>query len=244
VQALRQNILITGASAGIGAELARQFAARGRSLALCARRLSALADLRAELPGRVLVKQLDVTDPDAVFAVFREFAAELGGLDRVIVNAGIAKGSPVGAGGFAANRETVETNVVGALAQCEAAMEIFRRQNSGHLVVVSSMAALRGLPGSVTTYAATKAAVSSLAEGIRVDVTGTPIRVTTILPGYIRSEMNPEPGPLIADTVPAVRAMVAAIEREPKRAAVPPWPWRVLGPVLRHLPARLLKKAT
>lgn len=241
---LRQHILITGASAGIGAELASQFASRGRSLALCARRLPALEELRSELPGRVLVKPLDVTDVDAVFTVFREFADELGRLDRVIVNAGIAKGGPIGAGGFAANRETVETNVVGALAQCEAAMEIFRRQNSGHLVVVSSMAALRGLPGAVTTYAATKAALSSLAEGIRVDVVGTPIRVTTILPGYIRSEMNPEPGRLIADTVPAVRAMVAAIEREPKRAAVPSWPWRAVGPVLRHLPDRLLKKAT
>lgn len=244
MQALRKHILITGASAGIGAELARQFAHRGRSLALCARRLPALEELRAELPGRVLVKQLDVTDPDAIFAVFREFADELGRLDRVIVNAGIARGGPIGTGGHQANRETVETNVLGALAQCEAAMEIFRRQNSGHLVVVSSMAALRGLPGSMTTYAATKAALSSLAEGIRVDVVGTPIKVTTILPGYIRSDMNPEPGRLIAETVPAVRSMVAAIEREPRAAYVPPWPWRVLAPVLRHLPARALKKAT
>ena len=123
-------------------------------------------------------------------------------------------------------------------------MEIFRRQNSGHLVVVSSMAALRGLPGTGTAYAASKAAVSSLAEGIRVDVSNTPIKVTTILPGYIRSDMNPEPGRLIADTVPAVRAMVTAIEREPKRAYVPPWPWRALAPVLRHMPAWALRKAT
>ncbi|MFI7677909.1 SDR family oxidoreductase [Actinophytocola sp. NPDC049390] len=241
---MRQHILITGASAGIGAELARQFASAGRSLALCARRLPALEELRAELPGRVLVEQLDVTDADAVFRVFGEVADELGRLDRVIVNAGIGKGAPIGTGGHRFNRETVETNVLGALAQCEAAMEIFRRQNSGHLVVVSSMAALRGLPGAITTYAATKAAVSSLAEGIRVEVAGTPITVTTVLPGYIRSEMNPEPGRLIADTVPAVRAMVAAIEREPKQAYVPPWPWRALAPVLRRMPAWALRKAT
>jgi NADP-dependent 3-hydroxy acid dehydrogenase YdfG len=244
VQALRRHILITGASAGIGAELARQFAAEGRSLALCARRLPVLAELKAELPGRVLVRELDVTDADAVFRVFAEVTEELGRLDRVIVNAGIGKGSPIGTGAHRPNRETVETNLLGALAQCEAAMEIFRRQNSGHLVVVSSMAALRGLPGAVTTYAATKAAVSALAEGIRVEMSGTPITVTTILPGYIRSDMNPEPGRLIADTVPAVRAMVAAIEREPRRAYVPPWPWRALAPVLRHLPAWALKKAT
>jgi short-subunit dehydrogenase len=241
---LRQNILITGASAGIGAELARQFASEGRSLALCARRLPELEALRSELPGRVLVKPLDVTDTDAVFQVFEEFATELGRLDRVIVNAGIATSEPIGTGGFAANRKTVETNVIGALAQCEAAMRVFRGQNAGHLVVISSMAALRGLPGASTTYAATKAALSSLAEGIRVDVVGTPIKVTTILPGYIRSEMNPEPGRLITETVPAVRAMVTAIEREPKRAFIPPWPWRAMAPVLRYLPARLLKKAT
>jgi NADP-dependent 3-hydroxy acid dehydrogenase YdfG len=244
VRAVRQHILITGASAGIGAELARQFAARGRTLALCARRVESLNELRDSLPDtKVLVKPLDVTDHDQVFTVFREFAAELGSLDRVIVNAGIGKGQPIGAGGFHANRQTVETNFLGALAQCEAALEIFRKQNAGHLVVISSMAALRGLPGNVTAYAATKAAVATLAEGIRVDTIGTPITVTTVFPGYIRSEMNPNPGPMIADTVPAVRSMVAAIEREPRRAFTPQW-WRLLGPVLTHLPARLLKKAT
>jgi NADP-dependent 3-hydroxy acid dehydrogenase YdfG len=150
----RQNILITGASAGIGAELARQFAARGRTLALCARRVGPLEELRDSLPGvRILVKPLDVTDHDAVFEVFRSFADELGSLDRVIVNAGIGKGQPIGTGGFHANRQTAETNFLGALAQCEAAMEVFRKQNAGHLVVLSSMAALRGLPGNVTTYA-------------------------------------------------------------------------------------------
>ena len=244
MQALRQHIVITGASAGIGAELARQFASEGRTLVLCARRVGPLEELKASLPGRILVRELDVTDAEAVFTVFAAVAAELGRVDRVIVNAGIGKGRPIGTGGFAENLETVETNLVGALAQCEAAMEIFRRQNAGHLVVVSSMAALRGLPGAVTAYSATKAGLSALAEGIRVDVTGTPITVTTVLPGYIRSQMNPRPGRLISDTEPAVRAMVAAIEREPRRAYVPSWPWRVLAPVLRHLPARLLKKAT
>jgi short-subunit dehydrogenase len=238
VQAVRQRILITGASAGIGAELARQYAAQGRTLALCARRPPAV-----EGPN-IHAKSLDVTAPAAVRKVFQEFREELGGLDRVVVNAGTAGGSGIGTGGDEENRATVATNFLGALAQCEAALEIFRAQNDGHLVVVSSMAALRGLPGAVTTYAATKAAVSSLAEGIRADVSNTPIRVTTILPGYIRSEMNPKPGRLIADTEPAVRAMLKAIEREPKRAYIPPWPWRALAPVLRHLPDKILKKAT
>ena len=132
------TILVTGASSGLGAEMARQFAALGHDLALCARRTERLEELRAELlaahPGiRVAVRPLDVTDTGAVFDVFRDFHAELGSLDRVIVNAGLGKGQPLGTGRFDANLQTAQTNFIGALAQCEAALEIFRKANAGHL---------------------------------------------------------------------------------------------------------------
>ena len=157
------TILITGASSGLGAEMARQFAALGHDLALCARRTDRLETLKAEIAAahpdvRVAVKALDVNDHDAVFRVFEEFRDEFGGLDRVIVNAGLGKGQPLGTGRFDANRETAETNFIGALAQTEAAAQIFRAQNAGHLVMVSSFSALRGMPKNITTYAATKAA--------------------------------------------------------------------------------------
>ncbi|MDF2979762.1 MAG: family oxidoreductase, partial [Actinomycetospora sp.] len=185
--------LITGASSGLGAGMAREFAARGHDLALAARRLDRLEALREELAPtgvRVAVAALDVDDHVAVFRTVRALRDELGGLDRVIVNAGLGKGAPVGTGRFDANLATARTNFVSALAQCEAAMEIFRAQNAGHLVVVSSVAAGRGLGGAQTTYAATKAALSHLAEGIRVDVADTPIRVTTLAPGFIRTDLN------------------------------------------------------
>jgi short-subunit dehydrogenase len=245
---VRKNILITGASAGLGEEMARQFAAKGRNLALCARRTENLDRLRAELlaahPGiTVSVRKLDVNDHDAVFEVFRSFADEFGSLDRVIVNAGLGKGQPIGTGYFHANKQTAVTNFVSALAQCEAAMEVFRKQNAGHLVVISSVSALRGFPRNLTTYAASKAAVSTLAEGIRADTLRSPIEVSTILPGYIRSEMNAElKAPLVAGTEKGVRSMVRAIEREAATALVPGWPWRVLGPVIKVLPLRLLVK--
>ncbi|MGW5053498.1 SDR family oxidoreductase [Actinokineospora sp. NPDC004072] len=239
----RTNILITGASSGLGAEMARQFAARGANLALAARRVENLDGLKAEItaahPGvEVVVRALDVTHHDAVFAVFGEFRAALGSLDRVIVNAGLGKGQPIGTGGFAANKQTAETNFVAALAQCEAAMGILREQNAGHLVVISSMSAMRGMPRTMTTYAATKAGVSALAEGIRADVARTPIKVTTIHPGYIRSEMNARVAktPLMVDTKTGVAAMVKAIESERPSACVPRWPWSVLGFAMRHLP--------
>lgn len=149
----------------------------------------------------------------------------------------------MGTGGFSANRRTAETNFVAALAQAESAMEIFYRQGHGHLVLVSSVSALPGLPRSATAYAATKAGVPALEEGIRADTVGTPIRVSVILPGYIRTEMNAQlRAPLMVDTVVGVRAMVRAIEREVPRALVPWWPWRVLAPVIRHAPLRVLRR--
>ena len=125
-------------------------------------------------------------------------------------------------------------------------MEIFRKANAGHLVVISSMGALRGLPKALTTYGATKAGIAHLADGIRIDVYGTPIAVTTLFPGYIASEMNDQvaqkKGPMMSDTPSGVRAMVRAIERESATAKVPPWPWVPLSFVLRHAPTSVIRK--
>ncbi|ROR92820.1 SDR family oxidoreductase [Nocardioides aurantiacus] len=247
----RQTILITGASSGLGAEMARQFAARGHDLALCARRTDKLDALRAEIaashPGRrVEVRALDVTDDDQVFAVFRAFAADFGSIDRVVVNAGLGKGAALGTGRYDANRETAMTNFVAALAQSEAAMEIFRAQGRGHFVMVSSMSAMRGMPKSMTTYAATKAGAAHLAEGLRTELYGTDIKVSVIYPGYISSEMNDQVDPSkvrgMVSTEVGVRAMVEAIEKEKASACVPPLPWAPMGVVMRHAPLPVLKR--
>ena len=231
--------LITGASSGLGAEMARQFADRGWDLALAARRTERLEGLRDEIlaahPGRrVELRALDVTDDDQVFEVFRAFRDDFGTIDRVIVNAGLGKGAPLGTGRYDANRQTAMTNFVAALAQTEAAMEIFRAQKRGHLVMISSISAMRGMRKTVTTYAATKAGVATLAEGLRNEMLGEPdldIRVSTIYPGYIRSEMNEQvkKTPFIVDTETGVRAIVEAIEKEKANALVPAWPWVPLG---------------
>jgi short-subunit dehydrogenase len=244
-----KTILITGASSGLGAEMARQFAARGHDLALCARRTDRLETLRKEIVAdhprvRVEVRALDVNDHDAVFEVFRAFRADLGRIDRVVVNAGLGKGAPLGTGRFDANRDTAMTNFVGALAQTEAAVEIFRDQGFGHLVMISSMSAVRGMPKAATTYAATKAGVAHLAEGVRADLYGTAIKVSVIYPGYIRSEMNESVKriPFIVPTEKGVAAIVEAVEKERARAHVPPWPWVPVGFALRHLPLPLARR--
>ena len=246
-----RTTVITGASSGLGAEAARQLAARGWDLGLAARRTDRLERLRDEIVERtgrrVEVRALDVTDADAVHETLQAFRADFGTLERVVVNAGLGKGAPVGTGRPDANLETVEVNVLGALAQAEAAMEVFRAQHHGHLVLVSSVAALRGLPGPVTTYAATKAFVASLGEGLRHELLGRPdldIRVTTIFPGYIRSEMNEHVRgtPFMAGTVEGVRAMVEAIEAERPAARVPGWPWGPLGGAMRVAPLPVLRR--
>jgi short-subunit dehydrogenase len=246
---MRKTILITGASSGLGEEMARQFAARGHDLALCARRTERLEHLKQEIVAahpecRVEIRTLDVNDHDAVFAVFKAFRADFGTIDRVVINAGLGKGAPLGTGRFDANRQTAMTNFVAALAQTEAALEIFRDQNAGHLVMISSMSAMRGMPKTVTTYAATKAGVAHLAEGVRADVMRTPIKVSVIYPGYIRSEMNEKVknAPFIVSTEKGVAAIVDAIEKEKAHARVPAWPWVPVGFALKHLPLPLARK--
>jgi short-subunit dehydrogenase len=246
----RGVVLITGASAGLGEEMARQFADRGYDLALCARRTERLDALAAEISARtgrrVQTAALDVTDADAVPAVFGRFAESFGTIDRVVVNAGIGKGAALGTGRADANRATAMTNFVGALTQTEAALEIFRRQQRGHLVLISSMSALRGMRRAMTTYAATKAGLAALAEGLRSErIPG--VDVSVIYPGYIRSEMNEHVAQKVrfmVDTPTGVRSMVEAIEKRRPKAYVPAWPWVPIGFLMRVVPLSVVRKLT
>ncbi|MFC0624979.1 SDR family oxidoreductase [Kribbella deserti] len=245
----RRNILITGASSGLGEEMARQFADNGHNLALTARRTERLEKLRDDLlkayPAiTVVVRTLDVNDHDQVFEVFRSLDKELDGLDRVIVNAGIGKGAPLGTGRFDANRDTLMTNLVAATAQCEAALELFRARNAGHLVVITSMSALRGMPKTITAYAASKAGIAAVAEGLRMEMIGKPIKVSAIYPGYIASEMNDRvaKAPLMTDTVTGVRSIVDAINKEKAKAYVPTWPYVPISYLMRFLPLPIVKR--
>ncbi len=243
-------VLITGASSGLGAMMARKFAFLGYDLAICARRLERLDALKIELQKqygiKVLTKALDVTVYDDVFKIFEEFAGEFGKLDKIIVNAGVGDSRVIGHGRFNINRATAETNFIAALAQCEAAMQIFRRQNSGHLVVISSMSAIRGLPRHLTTYAAAKAGLAHLAEGIRADVLKEklPIHVSTIYPGYVRTDLNigAKYLPFEVEEEEGADVIIKAIEANVQEAFVPLWPWLPIGLGMKYLPLRLITK--
>ena len=248
-----KTILITGASSGLGEGMARLFAKLGYNLAICARRTERLENLKAELLAqypdiRIEYRILDVSVYDAIFTVFDAFAADFGHIDRVVVNAGIGDSRRIGKGRFDTNRRTVEINFVSALAQCEAAMNIFRAQNSGHLVAISSMSAMRGLPKHLTAYGASKAGLAHLAEGIRADMllTKLPIQVSTIYPGYVRTEINEnaKPLPFEVDAETGTTAIVAAIEARVNEACVPSLPWSIVGQAMKHLPLQVVNKVS
>lgn len=250
----RKNILITGASSGLGKGMALEFVKQGCNLALCARRVENLEALKKELheinPNvQIFLRPLDVTKSEDVFTVFRAFNQDFHDvgekLDRVVVNAGMGKGASLGKGHSAANMQTAVTNFCGAISQMEAAMEIFREQNHGHLVAISSMSAFRGYPFAMTVYAATKAGLKSLTEGIRIDVLKKPIKVSSIFPGYIESEMTDsigKPPPFMIPLDKGAKLLVKAINKEKANAYVPFWPWRFIKLLMPLMTAKMLRK--
>lgn len=175
--------------------------------------------------------------------MFAELSDELGGIDRIIVNAGIGKGAKLGSGKLWANKATLETNLVAALVQIETALEMFNKNGSGHLVLISSVLGNKGVPGVKAAYAASKAGLSSLGESLRAEYAKGPVKVSVIEPGYIESEMTAKSNStmLMVDNETGVNALVAAMEREPGRAAVPWWPWAPLVQLMRVLPPQLTK---
>ena len=249
----RKNIIITGASSGLGEGMAIEFAKMGCNLALCARRMENMEAIRERIiktnPNiKIFLRELDVNNHDQVFEVFKQFKEDFASLgektDRIIVNAGMGKGASLGTGFFKQNMMTAQTNFTAALAQFEAAMEIFREQNSGHLVAISSVSAFRGFKGAANVYAATKAGLSSLTEGLQVDVMKTPIRVSAIHPGYIQTDIikKVKKVPFVISLEKGSKLLVKAIEKEPLDVCVPAWPWTVLRRIFPWMSLKMLRK--
>ncbi len=185
-------LLITGASGGFGAAVARAAAASGWRLALAARRADRLEALAAELggPERALPIACDVTEWDQVEAMAAAARAHFGGIDAVFVNAGFGA-----ARGFLAEspeqwRSMILTNVYGAAITIRATVDDLRARR-GHVVLTGSVAGEVNLPGSV--YSATKWAVSALSESARMELTSAGVRVTLIAPGAVATEFWDDP---------------------------------------------------
>jgi len=247
-EATRKRVFITGASSGIGCGLAHEYAARGFDLALASRRGETLDTLRAEIRGRhaacvVHTHALDVTHYEEVFATLNASKEQFGQLDIVIANAGIGGVGRVGMGNFDTHRAIIETNVIGTMATSDAAIKLFKQQGFGHLVVISSVAAFRGLPTS-SAYSASKAAIAVYADAIRAEIYGSRIKVTTIYPGYIDTPINQHMAnrPFLISVQRGAKIIVDKIERGVQSAIVPAFPWSIVARVARLLPTSVLAK--
>ena len=243
---MSKSVLITGATRGLGEGLARQFAARGYRLALTGRSQEDLDKLAADLQAQatqVCARVLDVTDFDAVAVTLRECAEELGGLDIVVVNAGVAFAAKAGEGKFEQMRATIDVNLNGAIATADAAIELFRAQGHGQLVGLSSVAALRGMGGN-GAYCASKAGFSKYLEALRSETLDEPITITELSPGYIDTDLNRSLSnrPFVVSAEKGTRIMADLIERQVSFSYVPRWPWTLVAQVIKLLPIRVLSK--
>ncbi|HWJ07161.1 MAG TPA: SDR family NAD(P)-dependent oxidoreductase [Steroidobacteraceae bacterium] len=240
-QSTPRTLLITGASAGIGAALALEFARRGYGLALAARRVEKLETmlpvLRAAGAANAIVIPLDVADTDAIAPAVQRAARELGRLDVVVANAGVAHVTPAGKGRLAQIRETIEVDLIGAIATIEAALPILRAQGGGQVVGITSVAGAKGLPG-FGAYSASKAGLHRYLQSLRGEVRGTGIAVTELAPGYIDTDINRGLGarPFVIPVERGAAIMARMIERRVGMRWVPVWPWTVLVAVLKLLP--------
>jgi len=227
---------LVGASSGIGAALATELVDRGAHVAISARRAD---DLEAVAAGTMTVAPLDVTDRAAVHRAAGAVADALGGLDVVVWCAGYWRQFDATAWDADDFARHVEVNLLGlnnVLAAVVPAMVAARR---GHLVGIASVAGYRGLTGA-EAYGATKAAQINLFEALRAALRGHMVRVTTVCPGFVHSEMtasNDFPMPFIIDADQAARAIANGIERR-RTEIVFPLPMAALMKTARIVPVR------
>nr|WP_261379329.1 SDR family oxidoreductase [Denitratisoma sp. DHT3] len=235
------RVWITGASSGIGAALARHYAASGACLGLVARSGDALRTLAATLPGRIFIYPLDVTDAAALAHAAGDFMQRAGVPDIVIANAGVSAGTLTEADeDLAVFSRILAVNVQGMVNTFHPFVEPMRKSGRGRLVGIASVAGIRGLPGA-GAYCASKAAAIAYLESLRVELYGSGIKVVTIAPGYIETPMtavNQYPMPFMLSAEAAARRMARIIRRGPSYAVLP-WQMAIAARLLRLLPDAL-----
>lgn len=239
---MRKVAFITGASSGIGYELALELARQGYVLALTARRetlLDELAEKVKSIGTDALSITCDVSDQQQVRKAIEETVVHFKRIDLAILSAGISE--PTVAEDFSAAdfEKLVRTNLLGVSYCLEELVQIMVRQRNGAIAAISSLAADRGVPGSAG-YCATKAALSSLFEGMRVDLKRFGVGLVTIEPGYVRTPMTESFGnmPLVMEADASARLILRRIESG-DRVIRFPLPASILMKLMRVLPVTL-----
>ncbi len=239
------KVFITGGSSGIGAALALAYARQGAQVGLIARRGDLLEALVKALPaphhGAHWQRALDVANTGALADAATAFMKEVGVPQVVIANAGISFGTDIGrAGDLATLARIFEINVIATAATFSPFIEAMKTREASRLVAIASVAGIRGLPGS-GAYCASKSAVITLAESLRIELAKTSIRVVTIAPGFIRTPMtarNPYPMPFLMPVETFAAKAVRAIAKGQSYTVIP-WQMGVVARLLRLLPNAL-----
>ncbi len=241
-----KSVLITGASSGIGAFLARDLVRRGARVGLLARRKDRLEALVEEIEGvggQAAWAVADVTDTYALAGALSALNAELGGTDVIVANAGYGRPDPPHKFKPGAAIVMYDTNLFGMLRVIDWVLPRFLEAGKGHIVGVASVASYAGMTNSAA-YCGSKAAMRVHLQSLRVSLASHGIAVTTICPGFIKSELtekNKFPMPFIWETERAARYVGDAIERR-RGEVVFPWQMRWLKQVLvRWLPVAVLE---
>ena len=233
---------VVGASAGIGAALARELADRGARVAVSAR---SEEGLRAVAGGRMAVVPVDVTDRSAVLAAADAVRVELGGIDVAVLNAGTWSRFRVEQWDSALFAETVQVNLMGVVHALEAVVPDMLARGEGRVVGMASVAGYRGLPGS-EAYGATKAALVNLLEALRGSLAPRGVVVQTIAPGFVRTRLtdrNHFPMPWRVEPEQAARVIADGIARD-KAEVVFPLPMMLAMKTARLVPVRAWTAAT
>lgn len=214
---MKQIAFITGASSGIGYALAQQLAPKGYALALAARRadlLDALCQDVRQAGGEAIALACDVGDQTQVKQAIAETVTRFGRIDMAILSAGI--GGPTNAAEFKAEKfqRLLQTNLMGVAFCLEELLPVMRQQGSGTIAAISSLAGDRGFPGSAG-YCATKAALSTLFDGLRVELKAQGVNLVTIEPGYVKTPMTESFGkmPFMMAADEAARLIINRLEQ-------------------------------
>lgn len=244
-------VLITGASAGIGAATARELARAGCRLALAARRKDRLEELARELKLQhntdVFICTADAQEPEQVRGMVESVGRHFGRLDVLINNAGVLRMSPLLAMPPEEMRQQMDTNFWAVVHSIRAAAPLMARQGGSHIINVASAASRRGLP-YMAVYAATKWALAGFTEGVRTELAAQNIHFTTVYPGVIDTDMPrnvdrsrlpkdyPDHGRARLPVGHVARAIARAVRRKPVEVYVPWW-MRYVGWVCTICPA-------
>lgn len=231
-------VFITGASSGLGAALARHYAAQGHMLGLLARRGDRLQALAATLPGKHHLYVVDVCDREALHAAAVDFIQKAGRVDIVIASAGISAGTLTEQkDDFAVFKAIFDTNVLATVSTFEPFVPHMKQARAGTLVGIASVAGVRGLPGA-GAYSASKSAVTTYCESLRLELKPFDVGVVTIAPGYIKTEMtakNPYSMPFLLEAEVFATRAARAIAQENSYTVIP-WQMGVVGKMMRALP--------